>query len=241
MPAYTKWATSQFQMAKDRSMRDCQTGEKIWERIYPQQNGSPVLSPSGKYWVKLRFMGKERLIEIDDRIPCCTRSKPLFARTQNPQEIWPQLLMKALLKVYSYKWYSSSAQYETEIGDGSIIYSLTGLIPEYVRMNNFEKDGMANFRNFLNDDAYFGHKAYLTAYCGEEFRPKLPSQLTALKPFETKKQTDEWVDEYTEYTMSPGYDSSQKMLNKLKQSANMAITVTTGQKLRSIRTRMLRM
>lgn len=36
MPAYTKWATSQFQMAKDRAMRDCQTGEKIWERIYPQ-------------------------------------------------------------------------------------------------------------------------------------------------------------------------------------------------------------
>ena len=29
-------------------------------------------------------MGKERLIEIDDRIPCDTRSKPLFARTSNP-------------------------------------------------------------------------------------------------------------------------------------------------------------
>jgi hypothetical protein len=89
MPAYTKWATSQFQMAKDRAMRDCITNEKVWERIYPQQNGAPVISPSGKYWVKIRFMGKERLVEIDDRVPCDTRSKPLFARTSNPHEIWP--------------------------------------------------------------------------------------------------------------------------------------------------------
>jgi len=77
-------------------------------------------------------MGKERLVEIDDRVPCDNRSKPLFARTSNPHEIWPQLLMKALLKVYSYKWFSESSQYEKEIGDGSIIYSLTGLIPEYI-------------------------------------------------------------------------------------------------------------
>jgi len=153
-------------------------------------------------------MGKERLIEIDDKIPCDTRMKPLFARTSNPQELWPQLLMKALLKVYSYKWYSESAQYEKEIGDGSIIYSLTGLIPEYIPMKDFDKDGMENFRSLLSDEAFFGHKAYLTVYCGEEFRPKLPSQLTALKKMEVQKPVDEYVDEYTEYTMSPGYNSS---------------------------------
>jgi hypothetical protein len=39
----------------------------------------------------------------------------------------------------------------------------------------------------LSDEAYFGHKAYLTVFCGEEFRPKLPSQRTALKPMEIKK------------------------------------------------------
>ena len=54
--------------------------------------------------------------------------------------------MKALLKVYSYKWFIDSAQYEREIGDGSIIYSLTGLIPEYIQIKDFEKDGMGNFR-----------------------------------------------------------------------------------------------
>ena len=232
MPAYTTWTTSQFQLTKDRNIRDVVTNEKVWERIYPQQNGAPVVSPSGKYWVKIRFMGKERLIEIDDRIPCDSRSKPLFARTSNQHEIWPQLLMKALLKVYSYKWYSANSQYEKEIGDGSIIYSLTGLIPEYIEMKNFDKDGMDRFREFLTDEAYFGHKAYMTVFCGEEFRPRLPSQITALKKMEVQKPKDEFVDEYTEYTMSPGYDSSSKMLNKLKQSASMAITVTTGRKLK---------
>ena len=35
MPAYTKWVTSQFQLAKDRYMRDVDTQELIWQRIYP--------------------------------------------------------------------------------------------------------------------------------------------------------------------------------------------------------------
>jgi hypothetical protein len=49
----------------------------------------PVCSSSGKYWVKIRFMGKERLVEIDDRVPCDSRKNPLFARTNNIMEIWP--------------------------------------------------------------------------------------------------------------------------------------------------------
>jgi len=34
--------------------------------------------------------------------------------------------------VYSYKWYSENCHYDSEIGDGSIVYSLTGLIPEKI-------------------------------------------------------------------------------------------------------------
>jgi len=120
-------------------------------------------------------MGKERLIEIDDRIPCDFRQMPILPRTSNLMELWPQLLMKALLKVYSYKWYQADAYFDQEIGDGSIIHSLTGLIPEHIPIKDFEKDAMPLFRNLLTDDSYFGHKAYLTAYCQEDFRPKLPS------------------------------------------------------------------
>lgn len=36
---------------------------------------------------------------------------------------------------------------------------------------------MQLFRNMLTDENYFGHKAYLTCYCQEDFRPKLPSQI----------------------------------------------------------------
>ena len=175
MPAYTKWVTSQFQLAKDRYIRDVDSNELIWQRIYPQENGMPVLSPSGKYWVKLRFMGKERLIEIDDRIPCDTRMMPILPRTSNLMELWPQLLMKALLKVYSYKWYQADGLFDQEIGDGSIIHSLTGLIAEHIPITDFRGEAMPLFRNLLTDDAYFGHKAYLTAYCQEDFRPKLPT------------------------------------------------------------------
>lgn len=42
-------------------------------------------------------------------------------------------------------------------------------------MKDFEKDGMEHFRQLLSDECYFGHKAYLTVFCGEEFRPRLPS------------------------------------------------------------------
>jgi hypothetical protein len=138
MPKYTKWLTSQLQFIRDRGVRDVDSGEAVWQRIYPQENGIPCISPTGKYWVKLRFMGKERLVEIDDRMPCSIKGQPILPRTCDHNEIWPQLLAKALLKVYSYKWYTPGCQYDSEIGDGSIVYSLTGLVPELVPIQGLE-------------------------------------------------------------------------------------------------------
>ena len=206
-------------------MRDVDTQELIWQRIYPQENGLPVISPSGKYWVKLRFAGKERLIEIDDRIPCDIRKMPIFPRTSNLMELWPQLLMKALMKVYSYKWYAQDCQFDKEIGDGSIIYSLTGLIPEHITVKDFQKDAIPLFRNLLTDDQYFGHKSYLTCYCQEDFRPKLPSQ----QAYQKSMMDDAIKEEDDESEVS--YATSHKMLGKLKNISSMAISVTTGKKL----------
>jgi hypothetical protein len=121
-------------------------------------------------------MGKERLIEIDDRMPCDYRGKPILARTINILELWPQLLMKAILKVYSYKWFNEHSQFDKEVGDGSVIYSLTGMIPEHISIKDFHNESMPLFRNMLSDDHYFGRKSFLTCYCENEFRPKLPSQ-----------------------------------------------------------------
>ena len=82
----------------------------------------------------------------------------------------------------------------------------------------------------LSDDSYFGHKSYLTCYCQEDFRPKLPSQqaqqakLKALKPGEPIEEQEDEVSEAS-------YATSHKMLGKLKNISSMAISVTTGKKL----------
>lgn len=229
MPVYTKWLTSQLQLTKDRNMVDVDSGEKIWQRIYPQENGAPVISPSGKYWVKLRFMGKERLIEIDDTMPCDTNNRPIFARTINILELWPQLLMKALLKVFSYKWYNPNSYFDKEVGDGSIINALTGMLPEHIKLDDFKGANMNTFRHMLSDDYYFGQKAYLTCYCDNEHRPKLPSQLT---PNQSKSKKGGKMETAVEMPEGAGGTSSpQKTLRKLKEAAALAISVTTGKKL----------
>ena len=86
---------------------------------------------------------------------------------------------------------------------------------------------MPLFRNLLTDDAYFGHKAYLTAYCEESFRPKLPTQLERNKkvPAIHEEEKDDLLSEVSQAT-------SQRMLGKLKNAASMAISVTTGKKLK---------
>lgn len=179
MPKYTKWVTSQLQFIRDRAIRDVDSSEAVWQRIYPQENGVPTISPTGKYWVKLRFMGKERLVEIDDRMPCSDKGQPILPRTTDYNEIWPQLLTKALLKVYSYKWYSANCQYDSEIGDGSVVYSLTGLVPERVAVKDLNQ-AQQLLRQHLSDEFYFGKKTYLTCYCENEFRPSFPSQTAGL-------------------------------------------------------------
>jgi len=179
MPVYSKWVTSQLQFIKDRSIRDVESKESIWQRIYPQENGSPVISPSGRYWVKLRFQGKERLVEVDDRMPCDSKRRLLFPRTVNNFEIWPHILLKAILKVFSYKWYSANSNFDPEVGDGSIVYSLTGLIPERIDFRDskaFESEGVSMLRRLLSDDNYFGKKTFVTCFNESDSRPKLPSQ-----------------------------------------------------------------
>lgn len=75
-------------------------------------------------------MGKERKIEIDDKVPV-VYNLSLFPRSVNKNEIWPSILTKALIKLNSPRWADQKSK-EIEIGDGSIIYALTGYIPETI-------------------------------------------------------------------------------------------------------------
>lgn len=218
------------------------SNEAIWQRIYPQENGLPVISPTGKYWVKLRFMGKERLVEIDDRMPCSNKGLPILPRTSDHNEIWPQILTKALLKVYSYKWYDPNCQYDLEIGDGSIVYSLTGLMPEHIPITS-NAQAQALFRKHLSDEFYFGKKTFLTCFCENEHRPKFPSQAnllaaghsgligSALKAGPGSRFDYGYSEQVSDTESQASYASSSgMMLRKFKEAASLAISVTTGRK-----------
>jgi len=90
-------------------------------------------------------MGKQRKIVIDDAVPCTKTGEMLLPRTENSEEIWPAILTKALLKLFSYK-FKAILYTIHEIGDLHIIYALTGYIPEQV---NFDKmlNGNENSEN----------------------------------------------------------------------------------------------
>ncbi|CAI2360433.1 unnamed protein product [Moneuplotes crassus] len=227
MPTYSKWMTSQIQFIKDRTVRDSETKEQIWKRIYPQENGIPCKSLNGKYRVKLRFMGQERLVEIDDRMPCDIHNKLMYPRTTDFTEIWPHLLIKAFFKLYSFKWYPG-ALYDRETGDTSLMYCLTGLVGERIKVDNFHQDGIEILRKHLSDEYYFDNKTYVMTYCGITFKPKIPSMMKVEKPGQDPKTG-----------ISPQGLAMTKMVStqklklatKLREIASLALSITTGKRL----------
>lgn len=92
----------------------------------------PVYNKSGKYWVRLYFMGKEKKIEIDDKIPINSKGESIYVRTTNGSELWSMLLCKALIKLcHSFKHFNNNFNL---IGDGVIMYALTGLLCENINL-----------------------------------------------------------------------------------------------------------
>ena len=70
-------------------------------------------------------MGEERKIEIDDKFPVNkTTFEPFLPQSELPYEIWPLILTKAIIKLYSFKYRSDNYEFN-EVGDNSILYSLT--------------------------------------------------------------------------------------------------------------------
>ena len=139
IPPFSRWLGSIFQIIKDRNLLDVKTGENIWQKIYPQKNGVPVYNKNGHYVVKLYHMGKLRKIEIDDRMPVSQNDEFFFPRCESLEELWPALLTKALIKLYSYKIISSKF---FDVGDAEPFYALTGYIPtifKEIKINNNKK------------------------------------------------------------------------------------------------------
>ena len=111
-------------------------------KMYPQEHGVPIYNRKGKYWVKLYHLGKLRKIEIDDTLPTNKRHKFYLPKCDSLEEIWPAILTKALLKLYSYKIISYSFH---ECGDYEPFYALTGYISE-----NFDLKKEINFSKMFD-------------------------------------------------------------------------------------------
>ena len=126
------WIGSQLQIIKERNLVDVNNSEPIWKKIYPQENGVPQLTKSGKYWVKLLYMGKYIKIEVDDRVPVDQYMRSLFPLSGKFNEKWTIILTKALLK------YLAKASKDNIIGDGLVIYALTGLLSENISLYHYK-------------------------------------------------------------------------------------------------------
>ena len=95
----------------------------------------PVYNPSGRYWVKLYHKGQLTCVEIDDKFPI-SYEKNMFCRSENKHHIWPLIFSKAICKLNRYIWADNpSFDFDTLVGDGSVMYALTGLISETIEIS----------------------------------------------------------------------------------------------------------
>lgn len=161
--SYLKWVVSILQLLKDLHFCDSQTGKSIVANIYPQKDNFPIISKTGKYWIKLYFMGKPRKIEIDDLIPCNKYEEFIFPRCDKLEEIWPALFTKAILKLHTYK---RKSKYAEEVGDLSIIYSLTGFPTEKIVINSTRLNSLE--RLMLSNENYLSKKKFLACMSWKE-------------------------------------------------------------------------
>ena len=159
--SFISWLSSIFQFIIDLEITDCVTHNSIFNNIYPQKNGSPIINPNGHYIVKLYFMGKPRRIDIDDRIPCTKEGEFIFPRCDKLDEIWPALYTKALLKLNIFKVKHPCYSQNEENVDTNFIYAMTGYHAEVIQGLYNEEQILNLFDASLNDDNFLNKKKYL--------------------------------------------------------------------------------
>ncbi|KIW02853.1 uncharacterized protein PV09_05907 [Verruconis gallopava] len=104
--------------------------------IFPnnREERKPVVSPNGKYIVKLNFNGCYRRVVIDDRLPVSKTKRVLHVvDLKNPSLLWPAMLEKAYLKVrggYDFPGSNSATD----------LWMLCGWIPEQMILQDPDTD-----------------------------------------------------------------------------------------------------
>jgi hypothetical protein len=123
-------------------------------------------------------MGRLRKIEVDDRMPCDKNDEFLFPKCDSLEELWPALLTKALVKLYSPTFLHSNDY--SELGDACFYYSLTGYIPEIINLSmtnsydpyylnlfknmNEEEIISTLFKNLLSEISYKQKRKFVTCF-----------------------------------------------------------------------------
>lgn len=98
-----------------------------WELIYPQgRDGRPIYNPGGKYAVRLFWLGTWRKVVVDDFIPMDATGKMLLPASSRANEIWPQLLCKAVCRIVCLSYEQGIGM--PDFGDANILRLLTGWV-----------------------------------------------------------------------------------------------------------------
>lgn len=157
------WIGSQLQIIKQRNLNDVYSDEAVWKKIYPQENGVPQITQSGKYWVKLYYMGKPIKIEVDDRVPFFSEKNILFPLSEKLNERWTLILTKALIK-----YFMKASLDANVVGSGLIIYALTGMVTENISLAGFRD---WNKISRLMEDEHYKNKDIIFS-CYSEYGKK---------------------------------------------------------------------
>jgi hypothetical protein len=114
-----------------------------WELIYPQGKNDdgvimPIYNKSGKYIVRLFWMGSWRKVTIDDYVPLDAGGNWLLPRSSLEDELWPALITKAIMKLTSLSYEREVGK--SEFGDAKILQMLTGWQTELAPIGSTTED-----------------------------------------------------------------------------------------------------
>nr|CAD7445160.1 unnamed protein product [Timema bartmani] len=99
----------------------------------------PVMNQSGKYVVRLYYLGCWRKLVVDDRVPVDLEGNILLPITTK-NELWPIVLCKALLKLACLTWTGNR-----EVVEFSVISCLTGWVQCEESLRKMSKDDVWRF------------------------------------------------------------------------------------------------